>query len=194
MSNEQQPQSGQEHGEEQRPRPSIYVASLSDYNAGRLHGAWIDAGQPAEELQAAISEMLAASPERGAEEWAIHDYEGFGGVRLSEFESIEHVAQLAHGIAEHGPAFAAWAVYVGSEGWGDLERFEDCYLGHYDSLSDYADDLLDGCGVLSAVEEAAGSFEPYVRVDTEAFGSDLVLGGDVIAVDDPKGGIFLFGP
>ena len=158
MNNEQQPQSGQEHGEEQEPTPSIYVASLSDYNAGRLHGAWIDAGQTAEEMQAAISEMLAASPEPVAEEWAIHDYEGFGGVRLGEFERIEHVARLARGIAEYGPAFAAWAVYVGSESWDDLERFEDCYFGHYDSLSDYADDLLDGHGLLDAVEKAAGSF------------------------------------
>ena len=193
MSNEQ-PQNGQEHGEEQPPRPSIYVASLSDYNAGRLHGAWLDAGRPTEELQAAISEMLAASPEPGAEEWAIHDYEGFGGVHLSEFESIDHVAQLALGIAEHGPAFAAWAVYVGSAGWADHERFRDCYLGRYDSLSDYADDLLDGFGLFAAVEQAAGSFEPYVRVDAEAFGSDLVLGGDVVAVDAPDGGVYLFEP
>ena len=28
--------------------PRIYVASLSDYNAGRLHGEWIDADQGAE--------------------------------------------------------------------------------------------------------------------------------------------------
>jgi len=51
----------------------IYVASLSDYNAGRLHGAWIDATQDADEIEAEVQEMLAASPEPIAEEWAIHD-------------------------------------------------------------------------------------------------------------------------
>src|SRR5436189_4774564 len=58
--------------------PRIYAATLSDYNAGRLHGAWIDADQDPEELQAEIDAMLAKSAEPVAEEWAIHDYEGFG--------------------------------------------------------------------------------------------------------------------
>src|SRR5260370_29884745 len=71
--------------------PRIYVAALSDYNAGRLHGAWINANQEPEELQAAITAMLAKAKEPIAEEWAIHDYEGFEPLRLSEYESIEHV-------------------------------------------------------------------------------------------------------
>lgn len=40
----------------------IYVASLADYNAGRLHGEWIDAHQTADELHSAVTAMLAASP------------------------------------------------------------------------------------------------------------------------------------
>ena len=39
------------------------------------------------------------SPSPGAEEWAIHDYEGFGPLRLDEFESLENVAKVAAGIA-----------------------------------------------------------------------------------------------
>lgn len=89
---------------ERRVPPRIYMASLSDYNAGRLHGAWVDADQDAEELDLAVARMLAASPEPGAEEWAIHDHEGFGPVDLSECESMETVALLARGIADHGLA------------------------------------------------------------------------------------------
>ena len=77
----------------------IYVASLSDYNSGNLHGVWIDCeGKDANELQDEVNAMLRASsypnvmvdcPDRGAnhpdgfqvpsaEEYAIHDHEGFG--------------------------------------------------------------------------------------------------------------------
>ena len=79
--------------EERAAHPRIYVASLADYNDGRLHGAWIDAAQDVQALQRCIQNMLDASPSPGAEEWAIHDYEGFEFVQLSEFESIETVSR-----------------------------------------------------------------------------------------------------
>ena len=48
--------------EERKTQPRIYVASLADYNEGRLHGAWIDAAQDEEELERCVKEMLARSP------------------------------------------------------------------------------------------------------------------------------------
>ena len=57
-------------------KPRIYVASLSDYNAGRLLGRWIDADLEAEANNAEISAMLAESREYPAEARALHDYEG----------------------------------------------------------------------------------------------------------------------
>src|SRR5436305_12663954 len=90
-----------ESGSEREPeRPRVYVASLADYNAGRLHGAWLDGNQEPGELKRQIAAMLARSPEPGAEEWAIHDYDGFGAARLDEYESLETIARLAAGIAE----------------------------------------------------------------------------------------------
>jgi antirestriction protein len=59
-------------------KPRIYVACLAAYNSGYLHGQWINADQPAAKIFAEIRDMLQASPESGAEEWAVHDYEGFG--------------------------------------------------------------------------------------------------------------------
>lgn len=57
--------------------PKIYVVCLAAYNNGKLHGVWIEANQPAEAIWDAIRAMLKNSPERDAEEWVIHDYEGF---------------------------------------------------------------------------------------------------------------------
>lgn len=51
--------------------PRVYVASLADCNAGRLHGRWIDADQSADAIREQIAEMLAESKEPIAEEWAI---------------------------------------------------------------------------------------------------------------------------
>src|SRR5688572_9380760 len=64
----------------------IYVADLAAYNAGHLHGVWIDATQDVEDIQAQIDAMLKSSPVADAEEYAIHDYEGFDGYNLGEYE------------------------------------------------------------------------------------------------------------
>jgi len=58
----------------------IYVACLAAYNNGYLHGEWIDATQELSDIYDQVNAMLKASPvEEEAEEYAIHDYEGFGG-------------------------------------------------------------------------------------------------------------------
>ncbi|MFX9180936.1 antirestriction protein ArdA, partial [Acinetobacter baumannii] len=81
--------------------PRIYVACLAAYNNGILHGAWLDVTEDACAIWDGIAAMLAKSPVPDAEEWAIHDYEGFAGIRISEYEGIERIAELAGFLAEH---------------------------------------------------------------------------------------------
>lgn len=73
--------------------PRIYAACLASYNAGSLHGEWIDATD-ADEIREGIENMLSESRQPIAEEWAIHDYENFGGLRLSEYADLDKVAEL----------------------------------------------------------------------------------------------------
>jgi antirestriction protein len=68
----------------QKPKPLIYVVCLAAYNARILHGQWIPAAQDADSLHKEVQELLKQSPEPLAEEWAIHDYEGFGEIRIDE--------------------------------------------------------------------------------------------------------------
>jgi antirestriction protein len=178
--------------QEPQPRPRIYVASLADYNAGRLHGAWLDADRDRDELEADIAAMLAASREPIAEDWAIHDYDGFGPLRLSEYENLDTVSRLANGIAEHGPAFAAWASLVGTDP-EDLAKFEEGYLGRWESVTDYARHLFDDLGFTEVLDQLIPPYlQPYVHVDYDAVSRDLTYGGDVTAVDSPDGGVWLF--
>ena len=79
----------------------IYVADLAAYNNGKLHGVWINACDDLEDIQEQINKMLASSPEGFAEEYAIHDYEGFGGYSLGEYEGIEAAHEIACFIEEY---------------------------------------------------------------------------------------------
>jgi antirestriction protein len=172
--------------------PRIYVASLSDYNAGHLHGAWIPAATDREELDAHVQAMLATSPTPGAEEFGIFDYDGFGPLRLDEYESLTSVSTVARGIELHGPAFAHWAELVGINDLGQLARFEDAYLGHWENVKAYVDDFLDGIGANHILEEGIPEYlQPYVTFDVEAFGRDLEMGGD-IATSAGDGGVYVF--
>jgi antirestriction protein len=132
--------------------PKIYAASLSDYNAGRLHGVWIDADQETEDIHAEIQTMLAESREPWAEEWAIHDYEDFGSLRLSEWESIEQVSIIGRGIAAHGAPFA-----------------------HWESEEAYGEQAMQDYGIQDEIERLLlPHLSGYVTIDYKQFGQDCL--------------------
>jgi len=172
--------------------PRIYVASLSDYNEGRLHGVWLDAAQDVDTLASVVTAMLADSTSPSAEEYAIHDFENFGPLRLDEHESLATVSRIAIGIAEHGPAFAHFASLVGTSDLERLDHFEDAYFGHFDSLEEYATSVVDDLGYFDEIDKSIpDSFRPYVTFDVGLFAHDLENSGDV-AVSEGDGGVYLF--
>lgn len=183
----------------------IYVASLSDYNAGILHGRWIDATQGVEAIRAEIAEMLRESkypnvtvkhPETGAdvpsaEEYAIHDYE-LGGLKIGEYESLETVAALAEAIEEHGAAFVAWHNNAPDYNT-DADDFQEQYLGEWDSLADYAENYWNECGEFDADKLSGDNWwHPARYIDWEAMGRDLQLNGDVWTAEAEGGRIYVF--
>jgi len=161
--------------------PTIYVASLSDYNAGTLHGAHIDAAQEPDAIYAEIKAMLDASPEfrafpagGPAEEWAIHDYEGFGPWRLSEYQSIETVSLVARAIEEFGDDDAAGIVggYISAysfdqftDYYDDVDGFVDLvrshYRGNWSSFKDYVTSFDYYFGPLEALRNYAQAATQY---------------------------------
>lgn len=171
--------------------PRIYVADLAAYNDGVLHGSWIDASQDESEIHDAITGMLQASPiDRQAEEWAIHDYQGFNGLRLSEYEDLGHVSKVAKGVKEHGLSFAHWAELVETD--EELDQFEESYLGHWTDRTEYAADVLDDLGLYELVERTVSeNLRHYVTLDSEGFGRDLELGGDITVIEG-DGGVYIF--
>ena len=155
-------------------RPRIYVACLAAYNNGCLHGRWIDATTP-DGIMSEVRAMLADSPLLDADEWAIHDYEGFEGANLSEDASFETVCALAEFISEHGPLGAKVHRHYGD----DLEQaraaFDD-YAGEYRSVADFAEELTRESGT-----EIPTSLQYYI--DWDAMGREMELNGDIFTVE-----------
>ena len=149
--------------------PKIYIACLASYNNGILYGKWIDANQDASDLEEEISEILAGSPMADAEEWAIHDYDDFDDLRLSEYESLETISQVAENIVEHGELFIEAYKYTNSID-ETIEMLNDRFIGYYDSVIDYAEEITD----ISTVPQHLQYY-----IDFESLARDIELSGEI---------------
>ncbi len=162
----------------------IYIADLAAYNNGKLHGVWIDATQDLDDIQGQIQKMLAASPEEFSEEYAIHDYEGFNGYGLSEYEGIERVQEIACFIEEHPDIAGELLNYFGGDLEDSKKAIEENYCGCYQSLADYAQELTEGTA------EIPENLAFYI--DYERMGRDMELGGDVYTIETAFDEIHIF--
>lgn len=164
--------------------PRIYVACLAAYNNGYLHGAWIDADQDADQIRDEITAMLARSPVEDAEEYAIHDCEGFEGVSISEYAGIDSVARMAAFIAEQGALGAGLLEHFS----GDMDQaestLEDRYHGQFASLADYMEELTTES---VTIPEALRYY-----VDWEGMARDAEMGGDLFTIETAHGEVHVF--
>lgn len=82
-------------------------------------------------------------------------------------------------------------VYYGE--FDTVEHFEDRYLGEYyggteyDAAADWRYELAEDCGEL---DEIPSQFEPYI--DWLGMGRDLILGGEIAAIEVDWGRWFLY--
>ncbi len=176
-------------------RPRVWIGSLADYNAGVLTGDWVDAAVDDEMLIAAAKSIVARSRDPLAEEWAIFDYDSFHGWKPGEYEDLTVVVRVARGIAQHGPAFAAWANLHDADP-DMLDGFEDAYLGHFASREAWAESVLDDMGTRDEIDpllqEKVGDLARYVRLDVDAWAQDCWISGDIAVCHDPSGGVWVF--
>ena len=148
-------------------KPSIYVACLSAYVSGYLHGAWIVPKTTKEELLEQIQEILKGSPMDDAEEWAIHDYNNFPD--LGEYPDLEKVCEVQRAFEEYEPSivhgylsnFCDWDA-------GSLkEDIDEAFVGTFDNFREYADQTADE--TMEIPDHIAGYF------DYEGFAYDLKM-------------------
>jgi antirestriction protein len=151
--------------------PMIYVASVMDYNAGRLVGRWFDLDKyvDAADLLTHIADWLEDLQQTDGisrEEWAVHDAEGVGDIGPHPSTKIlnEYLAAIHEGLD-----LDALEKYVDAGGYPSA--FRDRYVGTFESPADFGVALLELSG---ALDQVPLHLRPYV--DVEAYGQDALMG------------------
>jgi antirestriction protein len=152
-------------------QPQMYVACLASYNNGGSHGVWIDATQEVEEVLEQITTMLSNSPEPGAEEYAIHDCDGFHGLTIERHADIEDVHEKAMFILEQGELGAKLITYYGGDLEDAQEALNEDYHGEYENELDYATAFFDEC-YLETVPDTVRYYIDYDSFKTDIFIDD----------------------
>jgi antirestriction protein len=117
--------------------------------------------------------MLSASPIDGAEEHAIHDYEGFGGLQISEYEGVDRICEVAAFITEHGDLGRALLAHFSDVAEAEKAATEH-YAGCYDSAEDFARDITE------QTQEVPEHLAHYI--DYDAMARDMLI-NDIFAID-----------
>lgn len=157
----------------------IYVVCLSSVSQGQHYGVWIDVLEGEEHIEGEIKKLLSESPAADKKEWEIHDYKGFGELKLHEHECISQVIAYAEFIQEHGEDLgSAVLTYV----WDvdeAIDMMQNRYHGQHRSEAAFVEELFHDIG------EIPSYLENYI--DYEAMARDLFIddylsievGGDV---------------
>jgi len=119
--------------------------------------------------------MLEASPLDDSEEYAIHDYEGFGSYSVSEYEGIQRLQEVACFIEEHGEIASELLSHFGDSIEDAQKAIEENYSGCYASLSDYAEELTEGTTQIPK--------HLVYYIDYERMGRDMELSGDIFTIE-----------
>jgi len=154
----------------------IYVADLAAYNNGYLHGVWIDITQELDDIWEHINKMLKATPiDEVSEEYAIHDYEGFNGYSLGEYEGIETAQKIACFIEEHEEIGGELLNHFNGDIEDATKAIEDNYCGCHKSVADYAQELTE------ETSEIPKHLEFYI--DYEKMGNVMEMNGEIYTID-----------
>jgi antirestriction protein len=167
--------------------PRVWIGCLAAYNAGRLHGEWVDIPEDADDLREEIARVLKGSPIPGAEEWAFMDLEGVPSGLRHEYADVESLcAYITNLHAAHDER----AFYLYCENMDDDtgEGFDDSYVGSYESETDFAYETVMECG-LSGVEPGPALESLSTYLDWELIARDL--GMDHVMVRD-GGSVYVF--
>ncbi|APS59081.1 antirestriction protein ArdA [Piscirickettsia salmonis] len=154
-------------------KPAVYIASLSDYNNGILHGEWAKVDGDEDALYEAINQVLRSSECEDAEEWAFHDLEDLPGY-IGEYSGVKSVCEAAGFIEEHGDL--GFYLLNELESIEEAERMRSNYLGAYDSLADYMEQLTEEC------TDIPTHLRNYI--DYEAMAHDAECSGEYFTIHD----------
>lgn len=172
-------------------QPRIYVANPANQEHGDEHGHWIDANQTADELGGAVVAALSSSSTE-APEWVIQACEAFAGLDVNGFTDLNLIARLARGVAEHGAAYAVFVQIVGTNDRDQLDKFDDFYVGSYDSPEAWARSVGEDLEWDNHLDEVVDPMlRSYLVIDYARFAHEQRHAWDVLTGTDGKTHVFM---
>ena len=120
----------------------IYVASLEQYNSGRMVGDWIT---PTDYLSFEKFNNAIQVATEYADEVAVHDYDGIDmSNEYPDFEDLYYFCQALEDSWLDNEVIIAYAEDTGKELDNELiTDAENNYVGTYSSFKDYAEEWAD---------------------------------------------------
>lgn len=155
----------------------IYVGTYAKYNRGSIEGAWLDLEDynDKDEFEEACVELHADEDDP---EFMFQDWEGVPAQFITESHVDEVVWEILSYLNESYADEDVLAAYLYLfDGW-DEDDLNERYIGQFDSAKDLAYQLVDEQGLLVDAPEFLQNYFDY-----EAYGHDLVVGGDVVQHD-----------
>ena len=158
--------------------PAVYVGTYGKYNSGSLRGAWLDITKFAD-----YDEFLAVCRylhrDEADPEFMFQDFENFprewyseSGISEEVFNNIQAYGDLSADEKE------AFDVYINYKGYGhcDDERifddFREAYCGEWSSEEDFAEQLVDDCGLLHNVPDDLRYYFDFSKYARDLFMCD----------------------
>ncbi len=138
----------------------VYVGTYAKYNAGSLHGKWLDL-EDYSDRDAFLEACAAIHSDESDPELMFQDFEGFPRCWYCESSAPPDIVwewlELDDNERE---AFALYADHVGGD--ATVEDFRDAYCGQWKSGGEYAEQTADDCG------NVPKDFPSWIVIDWEA--------------------------
>ena len=161
--------------------PRAWIGSIAAYNAGQLHGRWVDLDCEVA-FEEACSEILSSSPVKGEELWA-YDTED---LPISGERSPADALRLGL-IVEGCPDYPAEAIAhaldhlpADADAHAVNRHLEDAFAGTWESAAEFAEDLV------CQTSEIPDHLAHYIDWEKYARDLDCVFiqrdGGGVVAI------------
>ena len=154
--------------------PALYVGTYHKYNCGSLFGMWLDLTK-FDSLDEFYNACRYLHKDENDPEFMFQDYSGFPEAWYSEcsmgearFNLIQQYADLDD---DEKDAFKAYCECK-SVGLDEdvFDNFRDAYEGEFDSEEEFAEHVVDECGMLDSMPENIQMYFDY-----EAYARDLFL-------------------
>lgn len=163
------------------PCPNVTRRRCNDCGHYQDVRAWAEDGGQCHECGSADL----SAPFASAEEWAVHDHEGFGGWAMGEYPSLDDVAAVADILTDgddakaRGFRFLLWNGYSVS---GAIDKAEDVIMSEGPAVA-AVESYYEETGQIDERPEWAQN-----HIDWESIARDWQAGGDLVAWEDPADG------